>query len=77
MAPFRSGIGLLANNVNLPIVPVRLDGVFELKQRGARFARPGAVTVTIGVPARFEPGVDPEQIARELERRVADLYRAS
>jgi long-chain acyl-CoA synthetase len=73
MAPFRSGIGLLANNLNLPVVPVRLDGLFELRQRGARLARPGAVTVTIGSPVRFEPGTDPEQIARELEQRVADL----
>ena len=73
LASFKSGIGLLANNLNLPIVPVRIDGLFELKRRGVKFARPAAVTVTVGSPVRFEPSMDPEQIARELERRIMGL----
>src|SRR5205807_1747738 len=32
--PFRSGIGLLANNLGIPIVPLRIKGLFELKQAG-------------------------------------------
>ena len=27
MLPFRAGIGLLANNLQIPIVPVRIDGI--------------------------------------------------
>ncbi len=73
LAPFRSGVGLLANNLNLPVVPIRIDGLFEMKQRGLRYARPGAVKVIIGSPARFDPGTAPEHIARELERRVLSM----
>ncbi len=73
MSPFRAGIGMLANSLNLPIIPVRIDGLFELKQRRKKFARPGSVTVTIGPSVRFAPGTDPEQIARELERRMESL----
>jgi long-chain acyl-CoA synthetase len=73
MAPFRSGIGLLAMRLNLPVIPIRIDGLFELKQARKKFARPGHVRVTVGEPVRFGPDADPEAIARELERRVAAL----
>jgi long-chain acyl-CoA synthetase len=71
--PFRSGIGLLTNGVRLPVVPLRIDGLFALKQAGRKTARPGQVRVTIGDPVRFQPETDPEEIARELERRVVAL----
>ena len=73
MLPFRAGIGLLANNLQIPIVPMRIDGLFELKQAGKRFARPGQVKVKIGAAVRFEPGSAPEWIARELQNRVEQL----
>jgi len=73
LATFRSGIGLLAGRLEIPIVPVRIDGLFELKKAGKRIARPGAVKVNIGEPVRYGPTEKPEAIARDLERRVADL----
>lgn len=73
MAPFRAGIGLLANNLHIPIVPLRLDGLWELKQARRHWVRPGAIKVTIGAPVQFEPGTDPQQITRELEKIVASL----
>ena len=71
--PFRAGIGLLASGVRLPVVPLRIDGLFALRQARRKTARPGQVRVTIGEPVRFEPETDPEEIARELERRVVAL----
>ncbi len=73
LLPFRSGVGLLANNLRIPILPIRIDGLFEVKKAGRRFARPGEITVRIGKPVTFPPGHDPEQIARELEAIVAGL----
>jgi long-chain acyl-CoA synthetase len=73
MLPFRSGIGLLANNLQIPIVPMRLDGLFEIKQARKRFARPGQIKVKIGAPVRFEAGSDPEWIARQLQKIVEQL----
>ncbi|MDA2938590.1 AMP-binding protein, partial [Acidobacteria bacterium AH-259-A15] len=64
IAPFRAGIGLLANRLNVPIVPMRIDGLFELKQEGKKMAWPGTVKVTIGSPIQFDPDTDPESIAR-------------
>jgi long-chain acyl-CoA synthetase len=73
MAPFQSGIGLLAEDLRLPIVPMRLDGVWQMKREGRRLARQGEITVRIGAPLTFPPGSKPEEIARMLEARVLNL----
>jgi len=73
MSPFRSGIGLLANRLNLPIVPMRIDDLFRLKLKHQRFARPGTIKVRVGKPVRFPAGTDPQQIAEELEGIVKGL----
>jgi len=73
MNPFRSGIGLLANNLGVPVLPMRIVGLFEVKQAGRKFARPGEIRVRIGKPMQFAVGSDPAQIARELQSAVEDL----
>jgi long-chain acyl-CoA synthetase len=73
MVAFRSGIGLLAKQLNIPVVPMRLAGLFDLKQQNRMLARPGHVQVTIGRPARFSSEMDPNEITKELERHVAEL----
>ena len=73
LQPFRAGIGLLAKNLRIPVVPMRLYGVFELKQRGKKFARPGLIRVKIGPPVVIDPTMEPEAITRELEESVKNL----
>jgi len=73
MVAFRSGIGLLAKQLNLPVIPMHLDGLFDLKKGERILARPGHVRVTIGPSVRFSPEQDAGEIARELERRVRKL----
>jgi long-chain acyl-CoA synthetase len=73
LRPFRAGIGLLANNLRVPVVPVRIDGLFEVKDAGRRFAWPGEVRVKIGAPVQFPPDSDPSWIAQELQKRVEQL----
>ncbi len=73
MAPFQSGIGLLAENLGLPIVPMRLDGVWQMKQEQRRLARLREITVRIGAPISFPPGTPAEAIARKLEAAVRAL----
>ncbi|MBI3645174.1 MAG: AMP-binding protein [Acidobacteriales bacterium] len=73
LLPFRSGIGLLANNLRIPVVPMRIDGLFEIKQAGKKFAAPGKIRVRIGKPVEFAAERDAEEIARELQRIVKEL----
>jgi long-chain acyl-CoA synthetase len=73
LSEFRAGIGVLAKRLNLPIIPVRIDGLYELKIAHRRFARPGAVRVSIGEPVRFPAETPPEAITRSLEERIVAL----
>jgi long-chain acyl-CoA synthetase len=73
MAAFRSGIGLLAENLSVPIVPIRLDGVWQMKREHRRLAHLGEITVRIGAPVTFPPGTPPDEIARGLESLVRSL----
>ena len=73
MNPFRAGIGLLAANLGIPVLPMRIDGLFEVKHAGRRFVAPWQVRVKIGKPLRFEPGAEPERIAAQLQEAVAGL----
>jgi long-chain acyl-CoA synthetase len=71
--PFRGGVGLLANNLGIPVLPMRIVGLFEVKQAGKKFARPRQICVRIGLPVNFAAGTDPGLIAEELQRAVEGL----
>jgi long-chain acyl-CoA synthetase len=73
MNPFRSGIGLLAQNLGIPILPMRIDGLFERKQAGKKFAPPWTIRVRIGKPMEFSRDIAPEKIAAELQQAVEEL----
>ena len=73
LCPFRAGIGLLAENLRIPVLPMRIDGLFEVKEAGKKFARPGKIVVRIGTPVTFSPDTDAAAIAAELRERVANL----
>lgn len=70
---FRSGIGLLVKQLNLPVVPMHLEGLFDLKKSERILTRPGHVRVTIGAPVRFTAEQDANEITKELEKRVREL----
>jgi long-chain acyl-CoA synthetase len=76
LRPFRAGIGLLANDLRVPVLPVRIDGLFEVKQSGQKFAKPGRIRVRIGRPVQFAPTRSPESIAAELQNVIEQMGRA-
>jgi long-chain acyl-CoA synthetase len=73
LMPFRAGIGMLVNNLRVPVVPVRIDGLFEVKHSGRKLAPKGRINVRIGKAIEFAPLREPQDIARELEKAVEAL----
>jgi long-chain acyl-CoA synthetase len=74
MNPFRNGTGLLASQLGIPVVPVRIDGLTELKLSGRRgFTSPHNVTILFGDPVTYPPDADPADITADLERRVKEI----
>jgi long-chain acyl-CoA synthetase len=70
--PFRGGIGMMASRLDVPVVPVRLDGVERVLHMKAKMATPGPVRVAFGAPIRLR-GEDYAALAVEVERRVKSL----
>jgi long-chain acyl-CoA synthetase len=73
---FRPGIGMIASRLNVPVVPVRLEGLDRVLHSSARMARPGRVRVAFGPPLRLA-GDDYEALARQVEEAVRGLDRES
>jgi len=73
MTPFQHGIGLLAQNLNIPVVPMRVDGLWRMQKEHRRLAHPGEVTVHIGTPVTFPPDASPAEIASHLQDLVRSL----
>lgn len=69
MGHFKAGIGVLAQALNVPIVPIRLEGLYELKRRKQYFADPNMVHVIFGKPISFPAGTPATTIAQDLEHR--------
>lgn len=73
MVAFQPGIGLLAQNLRIPIVPMRFDGVWKMKQQHRRLAHLGELTAHIGAPVSFPPDTSPAEIAQSLQKLVRNL----
>jgi long-chain acyl-CoA synthetase len=69
---FRGGIGMIASRLDVPVVPVRLDGVEQVLHQSWRMVRPGRVRVAFGAPMRLR-GDDYAALAREVEEHVRAL----
>ena len=68
LQPFKAGLGLLASDLKIPVVPIMLRGLFEVKQRKQRFVKPGKVSVTFHEPITFPVHETPAAITSELDR---------
>ena len=72
MLEFKSGVGILAHTAQVPVVPVRIDGLFEVLPKGRKLPQFGKVTIRIGKPFIVDDRSYGE-IAHEIRERVKDL----
>ena len=54
LLPFRVGVGVLAVELNVPVVPVYIDGTHKILPPGSIFMKPGLVNVHFGKPISAE-----------------------
>ncbi|MGI5837646.1 MAG: AMP-binding protein, partial [Chloroflexota bacterium] len=50
MEPFKEGVGVMASRLKVPVVPVRVDGLFDILPAGKLLPKRGQVTVRFGPP---------------------------
>lgn len=73
LQPFRTGVGMLAAELGVPVLPLRIRGLHEVLPPDADWPRRGPVSVTIGEPQRFRSADDPVEVTRRLEEAVRQL----
>jgi len=69
---FRPGIGMIAARLNVPVVPVRIEGLDRVLHHTWRMAKPGRIRVAFGAPLRLA-GEDYERAAKQVEDAVRAL----
>ncbi len=72
LAPFRQGIGLLAEESRVPVLPVALLGLGEVRQSG-RWFRSGRLEVRVGELIEVEDGDEAAQLTERFERALLVL----
>ena len=72
LQPFKNGIGLMAVELRVPVVPIHLHGLFEIYSIHHEWPQPGKVKVTIGAPLHFDAH-DQERATREIEDAIARM----
>jgi len=72
IATFRPGVGMIASRLEVPVVPVRIEGLEKVLHHTWRMARPGRVRVAFGRPMRLM-GSDYEGLAKQVEDAVREL----
>jgi 1-acyl-sn-glycerol-3-phosphate acyltransferase len=73
MLPFKSGIGMMARRLSVPVVPIHLQGVYEVYSIHHEWPKPGRVTARIGRPQRFDAAGDYIEAAQAVEQAVREL----
>jgi 1-acyl-sn-glycerol-3-phosphate acyltransferase len=69
--PFKMGVGILAVELNVPVVPVYIKGTYEVIPSGAGMFRPGKISVYYGKP------IDPAPyIEKKKTTQAYDVYKA-
>jgi long-chain acyl-CoA synthetase len=69
---FRPGIGMIASRLEVPVVPVRVEGLDKVLHHTWRMARPGPARVAFGAPLTLS-GEDYEALAKQVEDAVRGL----
>ena len=70
--PFQPGIGMMASKLNVPVIPVRLEGLEKILHQSARMATFGRATVKFGKPLHLT-GDDYAALAKQAEAAVREL----
>ena len=72
LARFQPGVGMIAARLQVPVVPVRLDGVDHILHQKWQFPRRGIARVAFGRPILLS-GHDYAGLARRVEEAVRQL----
>lgn len=69
---FKKGVGIIAKELNVPLIPVAIQGTYEMMPTGRNFPRPGKVHVVFGKPV-YPGDMNYDEIVKKLYEEVVKL----
>jgi long-chain acyl-CoA synthetase len=75
MKSFRQGIGLLAQEARVPVLPVALVGLDEMEKSG--WFRSGHLEIRVGEVIPMDEEAEPTELTAKLEKAVRELLTVS
>ncbi|MBI2195313.1 MAG: AMP-binding protein [Planctomycetes bacterium] len=75
--PFKVGLGIIAYELDVPVVPVRIRGTYQALPKGRALPRRRPISVTFGAPilmSEFQPATD-QPPRFPVYKRVVDAVR--
>ncbi len=73
LLPFRPGVGLMARRLGVTIIPIRIEGLWDLFPPDASWPKSGRVRLSFGEPIAAQPNETYESIASRVEAAVRAL----
>jgi long-chain acyl-CoA synthetase len=77
MVRFRGGIGLLVKQSSVPVLPMAMRGLGELKTHQRRWFHSGTIEIRVGEPIRFPFDANESAITARLQAEVERLLEDS
>lgn len=77
MVNFRGGIGLLVKQSSVPVLPMAMRGLGELKTHQRRWFHSGTIEIHVGEPIRFPFDASEAAITARLQAEVEKLLEDS
>ncbi|PIR87106.1 MAG: hypothetical protein COU11_02670 [Candidatus Harrisonbacteria bacterium CG10_big_fil_rev_8_21_14_0_10_49_15] len=71
--PFKNGIGVIATEMGVPVIPVKISGNFGILPKGSIVPKRGSVTVRFGGALRLEAKASYISITKALEETIQNL----
>ena len=72
MLPFMGGLGLMVKELQIPVVPIKIEGIEKVFPRGTSIPKRGRVTITFGKPQYFKQE-SPSEIVEISKNLITNL----
>ncbi|HEX9860804.1 MAG TPA: AMP-binding protein, partial [Nitrospirota bacterium] len=69
---FKKGVGIIAKELNIPLVPVGIRGTYEMLPKGRKWPRPAKISIAFGKPV-YPQGRDYDELVKALYQEVVKL----
>jgi long-chain acyl-CoA synthetase len=69
---FKKGVGIIARELNIPVVPAAIRGTYDMLPTGGKLPKPAKVSVSFGRPI-YPEGRDYDEIVKKLYEEVVKL----